>query len=72
MKRWEVVQIARRHPPILGREPNALIELISFLRYHCGMKKMDLLTFLNKYPFVLAAKVEDIEPKVSRYYLTFV
>jgi hypothetical protein len=65
MRRWEVLQIARRHPPVLGRDPTALVHLISFLRYHCGMKKADLLYFLNKYPAVLAAKVEDIEPKVE-------
>ena len=65
MRRWEVLQIARRHPPVLGRDPAALLNLVSFLRFYCGMKKADLLYFLNKYPAVLAANVEDIEPKVE-------
>jgi hypothetical protein len=65
MRRWEVLQIARRYPPVLGRDPTTLLSLVSFLRFYCGMKKADLLYFLNKYPAVLAAKVEDIEPKVE-------
>ena len=65
MRRWEVLQLARRHPPVLGRDPVALVNLVSFLRFHCGMKKADLLAFLNRYPAVLAADVEDIEPKVN-------
>jgi mTERF len=65
LRRFEVLQVARRHPPVLARDPTQLVYLVSFLRYHCGLNRGDLLPFLNRYPAVLGADVEDIEPKVE-------
>ena len=42
LRRREVLQIARRHPPVLGRDPTLLINLISFLRFNCGLHKVIL------------------------------
>lgn len=40
LRRGEVLQIARRHPPVLGRDPALLINLILFLRFNCGLHKV--------------------------------
>lgn len=40
LRRGEVLLIARRHPPVLGRDPTLLINLINFLRYTCGLHKV--------------------------------
>eukprot|EP00596_Hydrurales_sp_CCMP1899_P008451 CAMPEP_0119041926 /NCGR_PEP_ID=MMETSP1177-20130426/14213_1 /TAXON_ID=2985 /ORGANISM="Ochromonas sp, Strain CCMP1899" /LENGTH=640 /DNA_ID=CAMNT_0007008357 /DNA_START=219 /DNA_END=2141 /DNA_ORIENTATION=- len=61
----EVLLLTRRHPPVLGKNPDLLINLISFLRYNCGLSKSDLLPFFNGCPSVLGADIEDIEPKVD-------
>jgi mTERF len=40
LRRNEVLLIARRHPPVLGRDPALLMNLISFLRFTCGLNKV--------------------------------
>jgi len=65
LRRGEVILIARRHPPVLGRDSKLLIGLMSFLKNNCGLSKAQLLPFLFVYPAVLGADVRDIEPKVD-------
>lgn len=40
LKRGEVILLVRRHPPVLGRDPSLLINLLSFLKYNCGLHKV--------------------------------
>lgn len=40
LARSEVLLLTRRHPPVLGKDPDLLINLISFLRYNCGLSKV--------------------------------
>ena len=42
LRRGEVLQIATRHPPVLGRDPAMLINLIQFLRFNCGLHKVTI------------------------------
>jgi hypothetical protein len=49
LRRGEVLQIARRHPPVLGRDPALLINLILFLRFNCGLHKVRYTTMSNHF-----------------------
>ena len=40
LRRAEVLQIARRYPPVLGKDGRSLITTVSFLKYNCGVSKV--------------------------------
>jgi len=52
-------------PSILGRSPTALKELISFLKYHCSLRKTDLAPFFFRCPQVLDGDTADFQAKID-------
>lgn len=65
MRRADVVQLARRHPPLLARPAADLMQLCAFLRTHVGVRKSELVPLLLKYPAILSADVSSLAPKVE-------
>jgi hypothetical protein len=68
LRRADVVLLAKRFPPVLGRSPGELQALIVFLKVYCGLRKADLVPFLVRYPAALGENVSDLRPKVDYLY----
>lgn len=68
LRRIDVVHIIRVYPVILGKSATHIRDIISSLRYHCGLRKNDLHGFILRYPAVLDCVVTDIEPKIDYLY----
>lgn len=65
LRRSDVVQLARRHPPLLRRPASDLQNLCMFLKLHVGVRKAELVPFIIRYPAILSAEIDDLLPKVQ-------
>lgn len=65
LRRSEVVQLIRMRPTILGRNPTMLKDIISFLKYHCSLRKVDVAPFFFRCPQVLDGDVVDYQEKID-------
>eukprot|EP01041_Mallomonas_annulata_P003297 gene3297-6531_t len=68
LRRTDVVQLIRRHPPIISKEPVALRSLLEFLKEHCGLRKGDLVPLITRYPAVLGGTARAMQPQVDYLY----
>jgi len=65
LRRSDVVQLARRHPPLLARPAQDLQNICTTLKIHLGLRKAELIPFLLKYPAILSSRVDDLLPKIE-------
>lgn len=68
LKRTEVIQLVKRYPPILSRDVVEMKDLISFIKYQCGLRKHDVAPFLYKCPNILDLSVVTAEAKIEYLY----
>ena len=62
--RRDVVQLAKRYPPILGKNADDLAALISFFKATCGLRRSEIAPFVLRNPSVVHAKVENLQSKM--------
>lgn len=43
LRRREVIFVAKRYPPVLGRSAADLKSILTFFRYQCGLRKVSIL-----------------------------
>jgi len=68
LKRSDIVYLIRRYPATLERSPELLQNLLIFLVSYCGFRKIDIVPFLSKYPSLLVADIDELQPKVDYLY----
>jgi hypothetical protein len=64
----DVMQLVRRCPAVLKHDANSITLILDLLKDRCGLRKIDLIPFLNRYPTLLTSSYYDIQEKINYFY----
>ena len=66
--RYDIMQLVRRYPAVLGRDIATLEVTFNFLKERCGLSRMDLIRFISRHPSILGRNFDDLQAKVNYFY----
>ena len=66
--RYDIMQLIRRYPAVLGKDIETLKLTFDLLRERCGLRRIDLIPFISRHPSLLGGNFDDLRDKLNYFF----
>ena len=66
--RYDIMQLIRRYPAVLGKDIATIKVTFNLLQERCGLGRIDLIPFISRHPSLLGGNIEDLQEKVNYFF----